>query len=188
MQLVFSALLGGHYLLASSVIEDISLFEEREISAYLGIIYKSIEDYISTNQHTTSLWIFTAIIGVLLGLLLFGWCLLFIYYNTCGRKLPNAMLDKNYDLKDAYTRMTFLADQAMSKAVDMREIQAATVNPGNKPDEEGWNEPRGELLFLLPVKQFLLKEREFLYGHFGLGAGKRCNATENLEMKKSCAS
>ena len=36
-------------------------------------------------EENSKLWIIGVVIGGVIGLLLFGWCLLFAYYNTCGR-------------------------------------------------------------------------------------------------------
>lgn len=79
--------------------------EEGEKGEKIDTIAQNIEDLTRINvmnslcilaytapelRETSNAWIIGVVIGAVLLLLLLGWCLLFAYYNTCGRQFQLA--------------------------------------------------------------------------------------------------
>uniref|UniRef100_A0A914V1N3 Uncharacterized protein n=1 Tax=Plectus sambesii TaxID=2011161 RepID=A0A914V1N3_9BILA len=72
---------------AQVVVNDLALLSLGELSAIIGYPVDQVAVHSSEEQESGRLWIIGVVIGATICLLLCGWCLLFAYYNTCGRPL-----------------------------------------------------------------------------------------------------
>ncbi|KAE9554880.1 hypothetical protein FO519_001908 [Halicephalobus sp. NKZ332] len=87
-KLEFVCFFNGRPIEAEVVVKDISLLTLSHISAVLQYpVIRIRAGYESEKQEERQLWIIAVVIGSGIIIVLCGWCLLFLYYNTCGRPL-----------------------------------------------------------------------------------------------------
>uniref|UniRef100_A0AC35FPW6 Uncharacterized protein n=1 Tax=Panagrolaimus sp. PS1159 TaxID=55785 RepID=A0AC35FPW6_9BILA len=120
------------------IIQDISLLTLSHLSAALQYPVINIRAQYQIELNEQSRW---WIVGIVLGsgilIILFGWCCLFVYYNSCGRPIqkyhPNAIEEiQNKDLEIEVSKHGKYTNKRWIESSEIRRKQQQPVDVADK--------------------------------------------------------